>query len=214
MYRLIHILMSPACRFVRLVLGEKRVVHHLEIAPDATAQLPVLVGPDGSSYTGVWAIVDHVEGLESDVTLVPEDEHERAETFRLLDWTATKFNEEVTKRIVWEKASRSQTGNLQHRPPNMETIRLGRGALAVALDRLGPLAEEHGYLACRELTLGDLALAAHLSALDYYGEVPWTEHPAIAEWYMRMKSRPSFRPLLSDRVPGQPPVPHYAELDF
>jgi glutathione S-transferase len=29
-----------------------------------------------------------------------------------------------------------------------------------------------------------------------------------------MKSRPSFRSLLGDRVPGQPPASHYAELDF
>ena len=64
------------------------------------------------------------------------------------------------------------------------------------------------------LAHADLALAAHLSALDYYGEVPWTDYPPVTEWYIRMKSRPSFRPLLADRVPGQPPVPHYAELDF
>ena len=58
------------------------------------------------------------------------------------------------------------------------------------------------------------AVTAHLSALDYYGEVPWAEYPAVTEWFARMKSRPSFRPMLADRVPGQPPVPHYAELDF
>ena len=60
----------------------------------------------------------------------------------------------------------------------------------------------------------DFAVAAHLSALDYFGEVPWSEYPAAAEWYVRMKSRPSFRSILADRVPSQPPVAHYAELDF
>ena len=68
-------------------------------------------------------------------------------------------------------------------------------------------------LASRDCTLGDLAVAAHLSAIDYFGEVPWAEFPAIAEWYMRIKSRPSFRTLLGDRIPGQPPVSHYADLD-
>jgi glutathione S-transferase len=53
-----------------------------------------------------------------------------------------------------------------------------------------------------------------LSALDYYGEIPWAEYPQLTDWYTRIKSRPSFRPLLSDKIPGQPPVPHYAELDF
>jgi glutathione S-transferase len=95
----------------------------------------------------------------------------------------------------------------------METVRTGRDALRGALETIGAAAERHGYLATRDCTLGDLAVAAHLSALDYFGEVPWTEFPAAAEWYMRMKSRPSFRTLLGDRVPGQPPVSHYADLD-
>ena len=97
---------------------------------------------------------------------------------------------------------------------NMETVRLGRTALKLVLPGLGILAESRGFLAGRNVSLADLGVAAHLSALDYYGEVPWAEVPALTEWYSRMKSRPSFRPLLADRAPGQPPVPHYAELDF
>jgi glutathione S-transferase len=96
----------------------------------------------------------------------------------------------------------------------METVRLGRQALKAALPGLGDMAERNGFLAGREVSLADLSLAAHLSALDYFGEVPWTEHLALTEWYTRMKSRPSFRPLLADRVPGQPPASTYAELDF
>ena len=79
---------------------------------------------------------------------------------------------------------------------------------------LGQLTDEHGFLASREMSLADLALAAHLSALDYFGEIPWSEFPALTDWYLRMKSRPAFRTLLGDRVPGQPPVAHYAVLDF
>jgi len=81
------------------------------------------------------------------------------------------------------------------------------------LTLIGEAGELHGYLASRECTLGDLAVAANLSTLDYFGEVPWTEYPAAAEWYIRMKSRPAFRSILGDRIPGQPPVAHYAELD-
>ena len=91
---------------------------------------------------------------------------------------------------------------------------MGRDALRASLAELASLAEARGFLAGREISLADLGLAAHLSALDYFGEVPWAEIPAITEWYTRLKSRPSFRPLLSDRVPGQPPALHYAELDF
>jgi glutathione S-transferase len=95
----------------------------------------------------------------------------------------------------------------------MNIVRLGREALRPNLALIGAAAEQNGYLASRDCTLGDLAVAAHVSALDYFGEVPWTEFPAVGEWYMRMKSRPSFRSLLADRVPGQPPVSHYADLD-
>jgi len=86
--------------------------------------------------------------------------------------------------------------------------------LKAALKAIGMAAETNGNLACRETTLGDLAVAAHLSTLDYFGEVPWDDFAAAGEWYVRMKSRPSFRSILSDRVPGQPPVAHYTELDF
>jgi glutathione S-transferase len=79
---------------------------------------------------------------------------------------------------------------------------------------IGEAIEQHGNLAGRTLSLGDLAVAAHLSALDYFGEVPWDANPTVQEWYIKLKSRPSFRSILADRVPGQPPAVHYAELDF
>lgn len=214
MIRLVHILMSPPCRMVRLMLGEKKVPYTLAPAEDPADHLPVLDDSDGAVLAGTWAIVDYIEGQYPDRPLVPENPDERAEALRLVDWSMSKFNEEVTRRILHEKASRGQTGSLLRQPPNMETIRMGRSSLLVALRGLGPLAEERGFLAGRDLSLADLAFSAHLSALDYYGEVPWPDIPAVAEWYSRIKSRPSFRPLLADRVPGQPPVPHYGELDF
>jgi glutathione S-transferase len=95
----------------------------------------------------------------------------------------------------------------------MQIVRSGREALRACLAELGASAERNGCLAARDCTLADLAVAANLSAIDYFGEVPWSEFPAAAEWYMRIKSRPSFRTLLGDRVPGQPAVSHYADLD-
>jgi glutathione S-transferase len=214
MRRLTHILMSPPCRLVRLILSEKRIGCQLTAPEDVLAHLPILLEEDGRAVTGLWAIIDHVEGLHPDPPLLSEDDAERAEALRLLDWAAYHFHEEVTKRIVFQKASQAHTGSLVKSTPDMQMVRLGRQALHRALASLGQLADGHGFLASRDVSLADLAMAAHLSALDYYGEVPWTEYPPIMEWYTRMKSRPSFRPLLADRVPGQPPVAHYAELDF
>ena len=214
MRRLIHLMLSPTSRLVRLMLGEKRIACDLVAAEDPCAHLPTYIELDGNSVTGLWAIVDHLENEHPDHPLLPEDADTRGEALRLLDWAMSNFHEEITKRIVFEKASQGHTGSIIRRPPNMETVRSGRQALKSALAGIGTLAEKRGFLAGRDVSLADLAVTAHLSALDYYGEVPWAEYPAVTEWFARMKSRPSFRPMLADRVPGQPPVPHYAELDF
>jgi glutathione S-transferase len=213
MRRLVQFLLAPPSRFARLVIAEKRLSCDLCAPEDASAHLPVFVDLDGSHYEGLWAIVDHLEGAYPERPLTPEDGEARAESLRLLDWAMGPFLESVTKRIVYERASQRYTGSTARRAPDMEIVRAGREALRAALVGIGAGAERHGCLASRDCTLGDLAVAAHLSAIDYFGEVPWAEFPAIAEWYMRIKSRPSFRTLLGDRVPGQPPVSHYADLD-
>ena len=214
MVRLIQFLLSPPSRMVRLAAGEKRIPCTLASAENLAAHLPVWIEEDGYTVTGIWAIVDHLENSYPDPPLLPEDAAERGEALRLLDWAMTIFHDEITRRIVFEKASQAQTGSSSRHPPNMETIRAGRTSLRNTLPVLGTVAESRGFLAGRNLSLADLALAAHLSALDYYGEIPWRDFPALTEWYCRLKSRPSFRTLLGDRVPGQPPVSHYAELDF
>jgi glutathione S-transferase len=213
MRRLVQLVFSPPSRFARLLIAEKRLTCDLAAPEDLFAHLPIFVDLDGTRYEGLWAIVDHLESTYQDNPLLPEDAVARAEALRLLDWAMGPFQEAVTRKIVFEKASQRFTGTPVHRAPDMQIVRNGREALGKALTMLGQLGELNGYLACRDCTLGDLAVAAHISALDYFGEVPWADYPIAAEWYVKMKSRPSFRTLLADRVPGQPPVSHYAELD-
>jgi glutathione S-transferase len=213
MRRLHHLLLSPPSRLARLMIGEKRLTYDPVTPEDIFSHLPIFIDLDGTRCEGLWAIVDHLEGGYPEHPLVPEDIAERGEAFRFLDWAMGPLHETVTKRIVYEKAGQRFTGASAHRAPDMNVVRLGRDVLKTALSLVGASAERNGYLSSRECSIGDLAVAAHISALDYFGEVPWPEYPAAAEWYVRMKSRPSFRSLLADRVPGQPPVAHYAELD-
>ena len=70
------------------------------------------------------------------------------------------------------------------------------------------------WLAGDDFSLADIAAAAHISCVDYLGDVPWSDYPGAHDWYARVKSRPSFRPLLADHIPGLPPPKHYADLDF
>ncbi|HTC84484.1 MAG TPA: glutathione S-transferase family protein [Rhizomicrobium sp.] len=214
MRRLIHLVLSPSCRLARLMVGEKRVACDPVIAEDFKQSMPVFVDMDGTRAEGVWAILDHLEHNYPDYPLAPADDAARRACLRWVDWAFGPFHEQVTQRIVYEKGAPRHTGAGFSRPPDMNAIRAGREELKSALKAIGTAAETNGNLACRETTLGDLAVAAHLSSLDYFGEVPWADFPAANEWYVRMKSRPAFRSILLDRVPGQPPVSHYAELDF
>ncbi len=213
MRRLTHHLLSPSSRFARLLIAEKRLACDLAGPEDGTTHLPIFIDLDDTKVQGLWALVDHLEGTYSDHHLMPEDATARAEALRLLDWSMGPFHDGVVRRIVYEKASPRFTGASSQRTPDMLVIRAGREALKPALAAIGAASEQNGYLACRDCTLGDLAVAANLSTLDYFGEIPWTEFSTAAEWYVRMKSRPSFRSILTDRIPGQPPVLHYAELD-
>ena len=214
MRRLIHLMLSPSCRLARLVVAEKRVACDPAHAEDARNPMPVFIDLDGTRAEGIWAIVDHLESHFPERPLAPEDPVERRASLRWLDWTMGPFHEQVTQRILYEKGAQRFTGAPDRRAPDMNVIRAGREELKLALGAVGRALEIAGNLSGRAPALGDLAMAAHLSALDYFGEVPWNEFPVASEWYVRMKSRPSFRSLLADRVPGQPPSLNYAELDY
>jgi len=196
------------------MIGEKRLACDPAPADDLAAHVPVFTDLDSTRCIGLWAIIDHLEGNYPDYPLIPEDAAARGEALRWLDWAMSVFAENVTRKIVYEKANPRYTGSPTRGTPDMNIVRTGRLALGEALTVLVKTIGENGNLAGRVCTIADLALAAQFSALDYFGEVGWDSHPVMREWYVRMKSRPSFRSLLGDRVPGQPPVAQYAELDF
>jgi glutathione S-transferase len=75
------------------------------------------------------------------------------------------------------------------------------------------LASCREWLAGRRISLADLIAAGHLSVLDFFGEISWASYPSLKTWYSKLKSRPCFRTLLSDRFPGVHPATWYADLD-
>src|ERR1700753_1090733 len=161
MLRLIHLMLSPSCRLARLMVAEKRVACDPVHAEDARNPMPIFVDMDGSRAEGLWAIVDHLESHYPEYPLAPADDAERRVSLRWLDWAMGPFHEQVTQRIVYEKAGQRFTGAAFSRAPDMNTIRAGREELKVALAGIGRAAETNGNLACRETTPGDLAGAAH-----------------------------------------------------
>ena len=99
-------------------------------------------------------------------------------------------------------------------PADPNILREGRINLERHLNYLTSLLEKRDWLAGRRLSLGDIAAAAHLSCLDFLGEINWRDYTLLTEWYQKIKSRPSMRSLLGDRVAGLRPPRHYTDLDF
>ncbi|HUV33045.1 MAG TPA: glutathione S-transferase family protein, partial [Devosiaceae bacterium] len=163
---------------------------------------------------GVTAVMLHIEErfahTAADTALFPSGAANRAETRRLMDWVLFKLNDEVTRYILEEKVIKRDLGD----PPQPAALRAAKVNLGEHLAYLSYLFATRRWLAGDAMTLADFALAAHLSSLDYLGDVPWEDAVEVRDWYQRVKSRPTFRPLLADRVAAIPAAPHYADLDF
>lgn len=219
---LYHMWLSPSCRLVRLVLGEKGLDYTLKtemtwvrradfLKLNPAGEVPVLVDGGGEVLAGAMPISEYLEETVPDPALMPGTARERAEVRRLVAWFEEKFHREVSRPLVHEKLMKRflRTGQ-----PSTAVIRQALGNLRVHMDYIGHLADHRNYLAGEVLTLADQAAAAHLSVLDYLGDIDWERWEAAKDWYMRVKSRKSFRPLLRDRIAGLSPPPHYDELDF
>lgn len=229
MATLYHHPLCPHSRFVRLVLGELGMEPVLveektfERRPeflmlDPAGQTPVLVEEPLPAIPGAGIIAEYLDetrGLALDHRLLPEGPAERVEVRRLMNWFNVKFFDEVSGLLVTEKVyKRYMPQQLGGGAPDMSAVRAGRNNLRYHLRYIGWLAGHRNWLAGDRLTYADLAAAAHLSCVDFLGDVPWTEDEAAKAWYARVKSRPSMRPLLADRLPGLTPSPAYADLDF
>jgi glutathione S-transferase len=136
---------------------------------------------------------------------------QRAETRRLVAWFDEKMHIEATQNLFGEKVQRRFLG---HGEPDSATVRAGLANIRVHLDYIAFLVERRSWLAGEQFSLADIAAAAQLSCIDYIGDVPWAHQEAARDWYARVKSRPSFQPILDDRLPGLRPVSHYDDLDF
>jgi glutathione S-transferase len=222
-----HAPFCPHSRFVRLVLGEmgleaelieerpwERRQGLLELNPAGT--VPVLIDED-FVVPGAWVIVEYLDEKHgtSQRRLLPTSPAQRIEVRRLMDWFLAKFHDEVTGYLVTEKIhKRFMASGAGGGPPEMSAIRAARSNIRYHLKYIGWLVATRNWLAGDELTFADLAAAAHLSVVVYLGDVPWNESEHAKSWYARMKSRPSFRPILAEVSGALPPSAHYANPDF
>lgn len=222
MRTLYHLWLSPFSRKVRVTLKEKHLDFELKVekvwerrpeflALNPAGTVPVLVDENGAVVADSGVICEYLDEAYPERGLIGDDLAARAEVRRLVAWFDQKFAREVTDNLLGEKMMKRFLGLGQ---PNSAAIRAGYANMKYHLEYLGYLAERRKYLAGDHFSLADIAAATQLSSLDYLGDVAWDDHPHAKEWYVRIKSRPSFRPLLADHIPGAPPPKHYADLDF
>ncbi|PKU23433.1 glutathione S-transferase family protein [Telmatospirillum siberiense] len=218
-----HQWLDPFSRKVRIALAEKKLAFEMvaenawEESSDLAAlnpacDVPVLVDSNGAVLSDCTAIAEYLDECHLEPPLLGTELLVRAEVRRLVGWFDVKFNRDVTIPLVGEKVFKRQIGIPGG--PDSNLLRIGYGAIREHLDYIVWLVERRKWLAGETFSLADITAAAHLSCVDYIGDVPWDAFPQAKDWYARIKSRPSFRPLLSDHLPGIPPPKHYADLDF
>ena len=221
MLRLLHFPLGPFSRKVRVLLREKELEAGLEMvepwcqreavaALNPAAEVPLLLDAD-RVIVDSGVICEYLEEIRPEPRLLGLDPAERAEVRRLVAWFDLKFLREVTDLIWREKVLKFVT---DRDTPISAAVRIGVANLHAHLAYIGFLFEQRNWLAGDRISLADIAAGAHLSVLDYLGDVPWEAHPGAKLWYARLKSRPSFRPLLADRLACLKPAAHYDDLDF
>lgn len=221
MRRVYHSWLDAPSRLVRIVLAEKRLDATLmlekpwERRPDflrlnPAGTVPVLIDDDRVLADSV-AIAEYLDETHPDPPLLGESPEKRAETRRLVAWFMQKCGAEVTSLLVREKL---MTRFLGRGELDSTVIRAVHHNLRIHLDYIGHLADRRHYLAGGRFTLADAAAAAHISTVDYFGDIVWDDHAAAKDWYLRVKSRPAMRGILADRIPGLAPPKYYGKQDF
>ena len=223
-----HPFLSP-CRFVRLALAEHKIepeyvvqkpwqADEAFLAANPAMILPMVYDDASMALCGATVIMEYLDeryGAAREHRLMPTDPFDRAEVRRLVSWFMHKFEDEVAgplaqERILKVEMPASEGGGA----PDSKTLRVARANVVPHLNYIGALLAERDFLAGERFSFADLAGAAALSVVDYLGDVPWGQEATVKAWYQKMKSRPTFRPLLADRLRLVPPSPHYDDLDF
>ena len=219
---LLHLPLDPFSRKIRIVLGEKKITASLAVEPiwerrheflsiNPAGTVPVFIEDDGTTISTSQAIAEYLEETSKEPALIFGTALQRAEIRRLCNWFDVKFNTEVTEYLLGEKIMKRFLGLGE---PSSETIRAGYANIDTHLGYIEYLAEQRSWLAGEQFSLADITAASHISCIDYLGDIAWEDYQQAKQWYARIKSRPSFRPLLQDLIPGTQPPAHYKNLDF
>ena len=223
MRNLLHYSLCPFSRKIRILLAEKRVPFELieekfwQKSPDLMllnpmGEVPILVENSKLVITGSNAIAEFVDEALGEETFIGYKTSERVKVREIAGWFDDRFNRDVTRNLLYEKFFKSISGQGN---PSSDNIRAGRSNILKHMRHIeNMLAKSGEWLAGSKFTLADITGAAHLSSLDYFGDVPWAQFPYVKEWYQDVKMRDSMRDILADRVASIAPWDGYSNFRF
>jgi glutathione S-transferase len=220
-----HYPICPISRKLRIILKEKKIDFQLVLEKywerrteflvmNPSGVTPVAKFPDMTfALTGNSALFSFLEEKYPAHPLISQDLEEKFEVRRVTEWFDVKFYNEVVKYIMNERIIKPIVSK-HHLEPNSSMIRAAKKNLAHHLDYIEYLLHDSNYLCGDIPTIADYSAAAQMSVLDFTGDILWNAKPKMKEWYALLKSRPSFRPILEDRIPGFAPPDYYSDPDF
>lgn len=223
MWQLLQFPLCPFSRKVRLLMGEKAIPYalvrenpwgardeFLDINP--AGRTPVLVDPDRQLVLcDSHAICEYLEETVERAAMLNGTAAYRAEIRRLVAWFDEQFFGDVTGPLLHERMKKRI---VLRQSPDARVLREAMRLAETHLDYLDYLIDHRAWLAGATLSLADLAAAAQISVADYLGGIDWRGHEQTRDWYRGMKSRPSLRPILAERMEVVKPPAHYEEPDF
>lgn len=223
MYILYHHPICPFSRKIRMHLAAKEINFDLVLEDifkkrkefaslNPRLEVPVLL--DGKfTISDSSVIAEYIE--EKNITeknIIGSSIEEKAEARRLQAWFDDLFHREVTQPILFERYfSRFLEKN---HAPDSDVLRAARKNLSTHFNYIQSLLEQKKYLAGEKITIADMAAAAQISCLDYFGDINWLHYATVKEWYSLVKSHKFFSEILKDRLSGISPAECYSNLDF
>lgn len=221
MWRLYQYPLCPFSRKVRFACAVKGVAVELVrelpwekrdgfLSLNPAGQTPVLQN-GAVTLVDSSAICDYLEETIERSPLLGAGPEERAEARRLIAWFDEKFYGEVTAPLLGERMYKRL---VSRQAPDAAAVRDAARKAEAHLDYLDFLLDRRRWLSGPAFGLADIAAAAQLSVADYLCGIEWDGHDPARTWYSALKSRPTFRPMLGERMEGLPPPLHYDKLDF
>ena len=224
MRKLYHYPLNAESRAIRIILAEKHLDYELiyevpweptdalfEYSP--TGLLPVFIDLNGTAIYGASSIREYLDEAYPETKLIPGDVEQKAEARKIADWFCTEFSLNVYSLIIDEKIYK-RFSRTQSKTPNPYNILKALSNFYLHMEYISWLAERRNWLAGKQFSIADIYAASYISVMDYLDCISWNKHELAKEWYAKIKSRPSFRKILQDKVSQISPAKDFANLDF